>query len=98
MVLDALQILPWIMEIGGIVGVIIGLAQWEAKSVDKECKKNNKVKQKCPEQFGYPEHWMVLLTLMISMYNVAMQLKQTGWWWSIKHRPPDPFSLMTGSE
>jgi len=42
--LDALRILPWIMEIGGIVRVIIGLARQEEKSVDKEYKKNDKVK------------------------------------------------------
>jgi len=44
--LKVLWILPWIMEIGGIVRVIIGLAQLEAPSVDKEHEKNDKVKWK----------------------------------------------------
>ena len=98
---NALRIKPLIMEIIGIIGIIIGVTRCKPPSPDqknKSQKENRKVLDYQTLGFSYPEWWMVLSTLMISTYNIMMCLTQTGWWWSIKHKPPDPFSPTTGTK
>jgi len=78
---------PLFAELFGMLSVIIGvtwrpISQWTMRN--KRSKDNDKA------LVSYPEHWMILSTLMILTYNIAMCLTHTGWWQCIKSKPPDP--------
>ena len=87
-----LQILPMIMEIAGIGLIIRVIPHRPEPSV-----KHDSIKENHKVLVRYPECWMILLMLMVSTYTYAMCLTWIGWWWCIKHKPPDPVSPITGS-
>jgi len=63
------------MEITGIISVIIGVTRCKPPTPDtkrKSPKENHKVLNYQTPGFGYPEWQMVLSTLMISTFNIAM--------------------------
>jgi len=40
--------------------------------------------KECGGLDAFPEEWMVLSTIMILTYQVAIRLTGCGWWWNIK--------------